>query len=366
MKIAQVAPLYEAVPPRAYGGTERVVSALCDQLCKAGHDVTLFASGGSVTAAHLAAIVPAPLREHMSREALIETAPHLHLQMLSEVYRRAGEFDLIHAHTDLLTLPFVQLTTTPTVITMHGRLDIDTVSRILPLYPEVPLVSISDDQRRALDQFPLRWIGTAYNGLNLDRYQQDPVKRGEYLAFVGRLTPEKRPDWAVEVARRTGMPLRVAAKVDPIDFAYWESVIKPLFEANDVDFVGEITEAEKPAFFGGAAATLFPVDWPEPFGLVIIESLAAGTPVIALRRGSIPELLTDGRNGYICDDVDEMVSAVSRLNQIDLDECRSSARRFSDRAMAERYLEIYEEVLAIERRPAPAGADFESIAYHTR
>jgi len=364
MKIAQVAPLYEAVPPRAYGGTERVVSALCDQLCKAGHDVTLFASGGSVTAAHLAAIVPAPLREHMNRAELIETAPHLHLQMLSEVYRRAGEFDLIHAHTDLLTLPFVQLTTTPTVITMHGRLDIDSVSRILPLYPEVPLVSISDDQRRALDQFPLRWIGTAYNGLNLDRYLQEPLQKGGYLAFVGRLTPEKRPDLAVEIARRAGMTLRVAAKIDPIDFAYWDSVIKPLFEANHVEFVGEITEVDKPAFFGGATATLFPVDWPEPFGLVIIESLAAGTPVIALRRGSIPELLTDGRNGFICDDVDQMVDAVSRVNQIDLGECRSSARRFSDRAMAERYLEIYEDVLAIERRPAPAGA--ESIAHHPR
>jgi glycosyltransferase involved in cell wall biosynthesis len=365
MKIAQVAPLYEAVPPRAYGGTERVVAALCNQLCKAGHDVTLFASGESVTAAHLAAIVPAPLRDHMSRQALIETAPHLHLQMLSEVYRRAGEFDLIHAHTDLLTFPFVQLTTTPTVITMHGRLDIDSVSRILPLYPEVPLVSISDDQRRALDQFPLRWIGTAYNGLNLDHYLQEPVKKGGYLAFVGRLTPEKRPDLAVEIARQAGIPLRVAAKVDPIDFAYWDSYIKPLFEANDVEFVGEITEAQKPAFFAGAAATLFPVDWPEPFGLVIIESLAAGTPVIALRRGSIPELLDDGVNGYICDDVEQMIGAVSRIDHIDLDACRSSARRFSDEAMADRYLQIYDQVLAIEPS-LRADADLDSIAYHPR
>jgi glycosyltransferase involved in cell wall biosynthesis len=282
--------------------------------------------------------------------------------MLSEVYRRAGEFDLIHAHTDLLTLPFVQLTTTPTVITMHGRLDIDSVSRILPLYPEVPLVSISDDQRRVLDQFPLRWIGTAYNGLNLDQYLAEPVQKGGYLAFVGRLTPEKRPDLAVEIARRAGMPLRVAAKVDPIDFAYWETVIKPLFEANDVEYVGEITEADKPAFFAKAAATLFPVDWPEPFGLVIIESLAAGTPVIALRRGSIPELLNDGVDGYICDDIEEMIGAIGRIDNIGSDACRSSARRFSDKAMADRYLEIYDEVLAIERPLGAVHVERDSIA----
>ena len=361
MRIAQIAPLYEAVPPRAYGGTERVVAALCNQLCKAGHDVTLFASGESVTDAHLAAIVPAPLREHMSRQALIDTAPHLHLQMLSEVYRRADEFDLIHAHTDLLTLPFVQLTTTPTVITMHGRLDIDIVSRILPLYPEVPLVSISDNQRRVVDHFPLRWIGTAYNGLNLDQYARQPLNKGGHLAFVGRLTEEKRPDWAVEVSRRTGIPWRVAAKIDPIDIAYWESTIEPLFKANEVDYVGEIAEAEKPAFFADAAATLFPADWPEPFGLVIIESLAAGTPVIALRRGSIPELLTDGVNGYICDDVEEMIDAVARIDLIDPEACRASARRFSDKSMTDRYLEIYEEVLRIERRPVANRTDVDSI-----
>jgi len=361
MRIAQIAPLYEAVPPRAYGGTERVVAALCNQLCKAGHDVTLFASGESITDAHLAPIVPAALREHMSRQALMDTAPHLHLQMLSEVYQRADEFDLIHAHTDLLTLPFVQFTRTPTVITMHGRLDLDTVSRILPLYPEVPLVSISDDQRRVLDDFPLRWIGTAYNGLNLDHYFREPAQKGGYLAFVGRLTPEKRPDLAVEVARRAGVPLRVAAKVDPVDYEYWETTIEPLFKANDVDYVGEITEAEKPAFFAGAAATLLPVDWPEPLGLVIIESLAAGTPVIALRRGSIPELIIDGADGYICESVDDMVDAVDRIDLLDRDVCRRNAGRFSDKAMTDRYLEIYEEVLQIERRPLPDDARVRSF-----
>jgi glycosyltransferase involved in cell wall biosynthesis len=277
------------------------------------------------------------------------------------VYRRAHEFDLIHAHTDLLTLPFVQLTSTPTVITMHGRLDIDSVSRILPLYPEVPLVSISDNQRLALDQFPLRWIGTAYNGLNLDQYLCQPLSNGGYLAFVGRLTPEKRPDWAVAVARRAGMPLRVAAKIDPIDYAYWETVIEPLFKANDVDYVGEITEAEKPAFFAGAAATLFPVDWPEPFGLVIIESLASGTPVIALRRGSIPELITDCVDGYICDGIEQMVDAVGRIDLLDRNACRVNACRFSDQAMANRYLQIYDEVLQIERDSGAITTNFDSI-----
>jgi glycosyltransferase involved in cell wall biosynthesis len=354
VRIAQIAPLYESVPPRAYGGTERVVAGLCDELSLAGHEVTLFASGDSSTRAHLSPMAPAALREHMTKTELVETAPHLHLQMLSEVFRRGDEFDVIHAHTDLLTLPFVRFTATPTVITMHGRLDLDSVCRILPLYPEVPLVSVSDHQRRALDGFPLRWMGTVYNGLNVAHYHQVAQPKGDYLAFVGRITTEKRPDWAVEVARRAGRRLRVAAKVDPADVEYWRSSIEPLFQANDVENFGEITEAEKPAFFGGAAATLLPIDWPEPFGLVIIESLAAGTPVIALDRGSVSELVVDGVTGFVCRDLDEMTAAVGRLDEIDPQQCRMQAARFTAGVMARRYLDVFRRVCGEQDQPHSA------------
>ena len=228
----------------------------------------------------------------------------------------------MHAHTDIWTLPFADSCSVPTVVTMHGRLDLDVVRTVLPMYPDTPLVSISDHQRRAVADLPLRWMATCPNGLDLSAYFAEPstCPTGDYLAFVGRITPEKRPDWAVEVAVRAGRPLRVAAKVDPLDVDYWHEQIEPLFAAYDVDFVGEIGEADKPAFFGGAAATLFPIDWPEPFGLVMIESLASGTPVIALRNGSVPEVLSDGQSGFVCDSLDEMVDAVERLH-------RTAARR---------------------------------------
>ena len=349
MRVALVAPLYETVPPRGYGGTERVVAGLADQLVEDGHDVTLFAAGGSRTAARQIAAVPAPLRTSMTRQELMEVAPHLHLQMLADVYRQAEQFDIVHAHTDIWTLPFVRLCHVPTVITMHGRLDLDAVQRVFPLYPDLPLVSISDHQRVALDHFPVRWAGTCYNGLPLDRFlEADPV-RGDHLVFMGRITPEKRPDLAVEIARRTGRRLRVAAKVDPLDTEYWTDVIEPLFARNDVEYVGEITEAEKPEFLAGARAMVFPIDWPEPFGLVMIESLAAGTPVIALRRGSVPEIVEHGRSGLICDSLDEMVDAVSKTDGITAEACRTRAQQFTSATMTRRYLEIYESVIARHR-----------------
>ena len=352
MRIAQVAPLYENVPPSGYGGTERVIAGLCEGLVAAGHDVTLFATGRSRTSARLESFVEAPLRERMDAEELAEVSPHLHLRMLADIYGRSDEFDVIHAHTDVWTLPFAELADTPTVITMHGRLDTPH-ARALSLYPGAAVVSISDHQRLPLEACPVDWLATIPNGLDLCAYQRQERGDGRYLAFVGRLCPEKRPDLAVEIAAATGRPLRVAAKVDPFDEEYFDDQIAPLFEAHDVDFVGELGEADKPAFYAGAAATLFPSDWPEPFGLVMIESLAAGTPVIALHRGSVPEVLVDGVCGFVCDDAEAMVAAVGRLDEIEPSACRRRADDFSVATMCRRYQRAYETLLD-RRRPSTA------------
>ena len=341
MRIAQIAPLYEAVPPLGYGGTERVIAGICDGLTRLGHDVTLFAAGGSITDADLVEVVPAPLRRRMTREEMVDVAPHVHLRMLADVYERADEVDVIHSHADVWTLPFTRQSPTPTVLTMHGRLDLDHVRATLPLYPDVPFVSISDHQRTAVGDLDVNWVATVYNGLDLRRYHDASAIRGSHLGFVGRINPEKGPALAVEVARRTGRQLRVAAKIDPLDMDYYESEIEPLFAANDVQFVGEVDEPNKPAFFRQSAATLFPSDWPEPFGLVMIESMAAGTPVIALRRGSVPEIIEDGVSGFICDDVDQMVDAVGRLGEIDPEACRRRARSFGIAAMCAGYEDVY-------------------------
>jgi len=344
VRIAQIAPLYEAVPPVGYGGTERVIAGICDGLTDLGHDVTLFAAGGSTTRARLVEVVPAPLRRRMSREELANVAPHLHLRMLTDVFARADEFDVIHSHADIWTLPFAARSATPTLVTMHGRLDLDHVRQTLALYPHVPLVSVGNSQRGPVRDLPLTWAGTVYNGLNVNRYLVGDIRRQDHLAFVGRLNPEKRPDLAVEVARRTNRVLRVAAKVDPLDVSYYRSEIDPLFRANDVDYIGELGESGKPAFFGSAAATLFPSDWPEPFGLVMIESMAAGTPVIALRRGSVPEVIIDGVTGFVCDDVDAMVDAVRRIDEIDPHECRRHAASFDVATMCAGYEMVYRAI----------------------
>ncbi|MGF1598961.1 MAG: glycosyltransferase family 4 protein [Acidimicrobiales bacterium] len=345
MRIAQVAPLYEAVPPAAYGGTERVIGALCDELVTAGHEVTLFASAGSVSDAHIEVMCSGPLRLHMTRSELERIAPHLHLEMLASVFARSGDFDVIHAHTDIWTLPFARDSSTPTLLTMHGRLDLPEVRALLPRYRDVSLASVSDYQRFPVVDLDLPWAATCYNGLDLDAYLAEPTSPGgDYLAFVGRITPEKRPDWAVEVARRAGMPLKVAAKIDPLDLEYWNETIAPIFAANDVEFVGELTEDAKPSFMAGAAALLFPIDWPEPFGLVMVEAMAAGTPVIALDRGSVPEVVQDGVSGTICHTLDDMVAAVDTAAGFDPAACRAVARRFTARNMARRYVEVYRDI----------------------
>jgi len=355
MRIAQVAALFESVPPTLYGGTERVVAALTDELVAAGHDVTLFGAGSSVTAAELVPVVTEPLRPRMSRQEMIDVAPHLHLQMLADVYARADDFDVIHSHLDLLTLPFVASTDVPTLITLHGRLDTDAVQQVLPRYPAAPLVSISDAQRQPLAGTRLNWVATVPNGLPLTPYLTQPrAADPDHFVFVGRISQEKRPDLAIEIARRTGRRLRIAAKVDPFDLEYFESQIEHLIDGDEIMFTGEIGELDKPSLYAGATAVLFPSDWPEPFGLVMIESLAAGTPVIALRRGSVPEILEDGVTGFICDDVDEMVAAVDRLHEIDPDACRAASREFTGEAMCRRYVEAYEQ---LQRRRPPVFAE---------
>jgi glycosyltransferase involved in cell wall biosynthesis len=336
--------LYEAVPPAGYGGTERVIAGLCNGLVDLDHDVTLFAVDSSQTRARLSVTASAPLRVRMSREEMIEVAPHLHLRMLSDVYERADEFDVIHSHVDVWTLPFAHRAATPTLITMHGRLDLEHVRQTLPLYPRIPLVSISNHQRTAVEGLDVTWAATVYNGLDLVEYHRAPRGGDGHLAFVGRINPEKGPAMAAEVARLAGRPLHVAAKIEPLDAEYYRDEIEPIFRANGVHFVGELEEQHKPAFYAGAAATLFPSDWPEPFGLVMIESMAAGTPVIALRRGAVPEIIIDGVTGFICDDIDEMVDAVDRLDEIDPDKCRHHATTFGAASMCAAYARVYESI----------------------
>ncbi len=348
MRIAQIAPMYEAVPPTHYGGTERVVWSLTEELVRRGHDVTLFASGDSHTTAQLVATTPRSLRQLMSRDELIHVSPWLHMAMLSDVLRDAEQFDIIHSHVDHLTFPMTRLVRTPIVTTMHGRLDLPFLVPILRLYPDVPLVSISDSQREPLRDLDLTWAGRVYNGIPLDHFPFQP-DHGAYLVFLGRICPEKRPDWAVEVARRSGMPLIVAAKIDPVDQDYWRDEIEPLFRANNVEFIGEVNESQKAALLGGAYATLFPIDWPEPFGLVMAESLACGTPVIALNRGSVPEVIEHGVSGFICNSIDEMVAAVPRVAELSRAACRRRSERFGQAAMADGYEAVYRRLVAQRR-----------------
>jgi len=313
MRIAQVAPLYECVPPLLYGGTERVVSYLTEELVRLGHEVSLFASGGSVTRARLEIACLQALRLDASCQDSL--APHIY--MLGEVYRRAREFDVIHCHTTYLGLPLASFTTTPTVLTHHGRLDLPELAPLLLAYPGVAHVSISDAQRQPLPG--VNWAGTVYHGLPLDLYPFQPQSRGDFLLFLGRISPEKRPDSAIRIACQAGLPLRIAAKVDRVDQAYFETMIRPLLDHPLIEFLGEVGEEQKRVLLGDALALLFPIDWPEPFGLVMIEALACGTPVITRRRGSTPEVVQDGVTGFVCETDTEMVAAVQQVKQLERD-----------------------------------------------
>jgi glycosyltransferase involved in cell wall biosynthesis len=346
LKIAQLGPLYERIPPKLYGGTERVVSYLTEELVRRGHDVTLFASGDSVTSAKLASGSPQSLR----LAGLSTLGPNLHLPMLADVYENGERFDVIHSHLDYWCFPFTRLSATPTLVTMHGRLDLDDLKPVYDRFTRVPLVSISDSQRGPLPR--MNWMGTAYHGLPADLLEFNP-NPGKYLAFLGRICPEKRVDIAIEVARKAGIPLKIAAKVDPADKDYFEAVINPMLCPPDVELIGEITEHEKSEFMGNAIALLFTIDWPEPFGLAMIESFACGAPVVTRPCGSVPEIVTDGKTGFIGSSVDDLVAAVNRIDQISRADCRAEFEaRFTTRQMADRYEELYGKLL-VEKPSRP-------------
>ena len=346
MRIAQVAPLYEAVPPKLYGGTERVVSLLTEELVRRGHEVTLFASGDSVTSARLAAVTERALRLDAASRDLLGADT---IRQLDLVFGNARDFDIIHCHVDYLAYPFAGLVSTPTLHTVHGRLDLPYLTPIYRQFKHVPLVSISDAQRAPLADIGVMWAGTVHHGLPPERLTFSPTP-GNYLAFLGRLSPEKQPDVAIEVARQAGLPLRIAAKVDAADREYFERVVAPLLDDPLIEFVGEIGDADKSAFLGGARALLFPIDWPEPFGLVMLEALACGTPVIARPCGSVPEVVRPGVNGFVGDTVSELVDAVRRLETLDRAECRRDfERRFSVAHMVDGYEALYREARADAR-----------------
>ena len=343
MRIAQIAPLHEAVPPKLYGGTERVVSFLTEELVAQGHDVTLFASGDSVTSARLEPIWPRAMRlDPAIRDPI---APHM-LQM-EAVRRQADDFDVLHFHLDYWSFSLFGRQRTPFVTTMHGRLDLSEWQPLFDLFPNVPLVSISNNQRRPLPQ--ARFVDTVYHGLPENLLTPLP-KKPEYLAFLGRIAPEKGPDRAIRIARACGIPLKIAAKIDRVDQVYFDSVVKPMLADGGVEMIGEINDAQKPEFLSGAVGLLMPIDWPEPFGLVMIEAMACGTPVIAFNRGSVPEIVDEGISGFIVEDETGAVAAVNRLHTLSRDTVRAQfEKRFTARRMAEDYLAIYRSLAGEQR-----------------
>jgi glycosyltransferase involved in cell wall biosynthesis len=334
MKIAQVAPLIEAVPPKLYGGTERVVAYLTDALVELGHEVTLFASGDSNTKAQLAPIWPRALR----------LDPTIHdyfaplFMQLETVARRAREFDIIHCHLDYFAYPMLRLLGIPSVTTLHGRLDLPELPHLYKMFPDTPVVSISDSQREPLPE--ANYVATIHHGLPQHSLEKGPG--GKYLAFLGRISPEKAPDAAIRIAARAGMPLKIAAKVDKVDQEYFKTKIEPLLAGADVEFIGEIGEHQKSEFLGNATALLFPIAWREPFGLVMIESMACGTPVIAFNNGSVPEVLENGLTGFIVGSEDEAVTALKSVPSMRRDRIRAEFdRRFTAQHMAQNYLKLY-------------------------
>ncbi len=343
MRIAQIAPLHEAVPPKLYGGTERVVSFLTEELVAEGHDVTLFASGDSVTAAKLHPVWPRALRLDPSIRDPI--APHMLL--MEEVYRQAADFDVLHFHMDYWSFSLFSRQRTPFVTTLHGRLDLPELQPVFDTFPKVPVVSISNSQRRPLPQ--ANYAATVLHGLPETLLTPRDVTPS-YLAFLGRIAPEKRPDRAIRIARAAGIPLRIAAKVDRADQEYFDAVIKPMLSGGGVEMIGEIGDKEKPDFLSGAVGLLMPIDWPEPFGLVMIESIACGTPVIAFNRGSVPEIVEDGLTGFIVEDETSAIAAVSRLGTLSRPLVRGRfEERFTARRMAEDYLRCYRALGATEK-----------------
>jgi glycosyltransferase involved in cell wall biosynthesis len=342
MRIAQVAPLFESVPPKYYGGTERVVSYLTEELVHQGHEVTLFASGDSVTKAHL---VPACRRSLRLDKHCVDQFAH-QILMLEHVFQRATEFDVVHFHIDYLHFPLSRRQPITDVTTLHGRLDIPD---LVPLYREfrdMPVISISSAQREPLPW--ANWLATVYHGLPAELYRFHE-KPGSYLAFLGRISPEKRVDRAIKIANQVQIPLKIAAKVDPADQQYFDSVIKPLLRDRLVEFVGEIGKGEKDDFLGNAYALLFPIDWPEPFGLVMVEAMACGTPVIAYRDGSVPEVMEEGHTGFIVKGLKDAVKAVRHVPELSRKRCREVfEQRFTAARMAHDYVQVYEQLIQLK------------------
>lgn len=359
MRIGQIAPPFETVPPTRYGGTERVVSTLTEELVRRGHEVTLFASGDSKTSAHLVPIVDAALWRHPQYENF--TA--FWAIALGKVARQAREFDIVHNHLDFVAFPQARCLPCPTVSTIHGRLDLVELAPLYEEFCDVPLISISEAQRRPVPW--ANWVATIHHGIDLDTFTFNPHPGG-YLAFLGRITPDKGLDTAIRVARRAGIPLKIAAR-EPLtirgdqntdmDRDYYAGVIRPLLQEPDVEFIGEVGGKDKDAFLNNAAALLFPIRWPEPFGLVMAEALACGTPVVALREGSVPEVIEHGRTGFIARHEDELVQAVHQIGTIDRGRCRAEAlRRFSAERMTEQYEQVYECQLQTVRAANWRGA----------
>jgi glycosyltransferase involved in cell wall biosynthesis len=345
MRIAQIAPLYECVPPKLYGGTERIVSYLTEELVRQGHEVTLFASGDSKTSAKLVPCCDLALRLNPS---IRDPLPY-HIIMMEQVRQRAHEFDILHFHVDYLQAPLVRQLSCSALTTHHGRLDLPDLTPFYGIFDDMPLVSISNDQRGYLRH--ANWIGTVHHGLPRDLLPFNADARGGYLVFLGRISPEKRPDLAIEIAAKAGVPLKIAAKVDRVDQTYWGEKIEPMVRAHpNVEFIGEINEQEKADLLGDAMALLFPIDWPEPFGLVMIEAMACGTPVIALGRGSVPEVVEDATSGFIVDGVEQAVAAVCRIPDLERVSVRAAfERRFTAERMARDYVDIYDRLVAPRR-----------------
>lgn len=352
MRIAQVSPLYESVPPQKYGGIERVVYHLCEALVAAGHDVTLFASGDSRTSADLVAVAPTSLRlSKRPRDPRVWD-----LMQLMELERQADKFDIIHFHTDIAHFAVGRQIATPQVTTMHGPLDSADMQAFFEEFDDAPLISISNSQRRPLPH--ANWIATVYNGTPADGYTLRE-QGGDYLAFLGRFSPEKGAEDAIEIAIRCGLPLKMAAKIDPVDRAYFAETIEPMLDHPLIEFIGEVDEAGKDELLGNARALLFPIKWSEPFGLVMTEAMACGTPVIAYRAGSVEEVMRDGISGYIVDSLDEAVAALDRIDRIDRRRCREYFEdHFSVQQMTQGYLEAYRRLLA---SPLPLAAPLDDV-----
>ncbi len=344
MRIAQIAPLTESVPPKLYGGTERVVSYLTEALVELGHDVTLFASGDSQTRAKLEPVWPQALRLDTSIRDRI--APHM--LMMEMVARRAGEFDVLHFHMDYYSFSLFNRQDTPFVTTLHGRLDLPEQQPVFDTFNTTPVISISDAQRQPLPQ--AKWLTTVYHGLPEELYVPQSVEP-KYLAFLGRISPEKRLDTAIRIAQRCALPIRIAAKVDAADRDYFEREIRPLIALPNVEYIGEIADHQKAEFLSGAHALLFPIDWPEPFGLVMIEAMACGTPVIAFNRGSVSEVIDDGVSGFIVEDEIGAAAAVNRLQTLSRTQVRRCfEERFTSRLMACQYIDAYQGVIRAQKR----------------